>query len=54
MKFAFSVKPGDMTGFGQVAASRRALDGKSFTLVLSNGTEVQVNRFKLIRTKRGH
>ncbi|QJD50884.1 hypothetical protein KNV00_gp135 [Streptomyces phage Bmoc] len=52
IKFVSGLKPGDVTGFGTVVASQRGLDGRTYTLVLSEGREVQLNRFRLVRTRR--
>jgi hypothetical protein len=52
IKFASSAKPGDVTKFGTVVAAQRGFDKRAYHLILSNGTEVKLNRFQLIRTKR--
>lgn len=54
LKFVSGLKPGDATSFGTVVASQRGLDGRTYTLVLSEGKEVQLNRFRLVRTRRGY
>ena len=53
IKFASWLKPGDVLDYGTVVAAHRSLDNKFIELVLSEGREVNLKRYELVRTRRG-